>query len=353
MIAGVPQILELTPEQVCDVRGHLLAEVVRGPQRSDLLRHLFDAWLDPKGPRHLTIKDIQRACRAFAQSDSRAIRAVMSHLKKALRAHFNEYSCVVRLNILEGYQPQFVRNVRPTTDGLAARFWAPYRTGTPVRILYPEPPFYKDGNDTYLRNPVDGIDAGARLRYLSYVEPLEQTYSFVPSGVVEGMLFLLEAFQRLGIEFRTTAVRSEVEANLVRDEPLVVLGTPATTQLVGALEARTSAHTTRYSVEVHSPPKTYADKSKPEEITGIKYALLTRRVIGRQPVTILSAAHGRTVQALANALTDEEDLAALAKKCRTTDAFPEQLQAIFEVETVDVTPEPFAASIRPIRVLKA
>jgi hypothetical protein len=344
----------LSREQQCELRDYLIANAARGPQRRVLLQHLFTLWLQPTPPMHISVKDILKTCPTF--TDDRAVRSDMSRLKEDLRQFFKHRGRLYpfRLSIDAGYQPRYDHNDAALGSGLIWKFWRPY-IGRSVRIVYPEPIFFRDARDTYIRMPdVSSADALEQLSYLNYARPLKENCSFVPSGIVEGMLFLLEAFQKIGVRFSSTVVSSELLPD--GDEPMIVLGTPSTARIVTTLEASTDARTTNEGISVSSKKGhrlRFADSTKREDLTGTKYALLTRRKAGQHLVTILSAAHGRTVQALARFLTQDNDLSLLEQYFDKSDDFPTQLQAVFEVKMVETDRDPHIDSIRPRSLLSA
>jgi hypothetical protein len=343
----------LSREQQKELQDHLVEHAVRGPQRRTLLDYLFKQWLDPAPPQHISVKDILKECSAF--TDDRSVRSSMTRLKLDLRQFFdgkgNQYP--FRLTIEHGYQPRFTHNGLEL-HGAVSTFWRPY-VGHSVRIVYPEPIFFRDAKDAYIRMPgISSAEALDRMSYLNYAQPLKENCSFVPSGIVEGMLFLLEMFQKLGIRFRSSAVLSDVLPD--GDEPVIVLGTPNTARLVTTLEASTEARSTDEGVSVSASSKhhrlRFVDTPKREDLTGTKHALLTRRTLGKRLVTILSAAHGRTVQALSQFLTQEDSLALFATKFGIKDELPTQLQAVFEVKMVETDGEPHIDSIWPKHILQ-
>jgi hypothetical protein len=339
----------VTPE----LRDQLLAEgAVHGRTTIATFKFLFEQWLSPQGLRDIAVKDVLELCPGCS-STSGGVGTLITRLRNQLDAYYRGPGRrhQWRLQIgKDGYQPEMIENDGEAASGYLSRFWAPYLHATrPIHVIYPEPLFYIDANETYIRKP--SASSVENLAPLRCRKPLKENYSFAPAGVVAGMLYLLDVFYRLRIPFRTRAVRPGMTiGDIEGGEPIVILGTPQTTHLITSLESPMDARAVNGGIRVRNGkgrPLRFDDTSKREELTGTKYALLTRREHNLRLVTILSADHGRTVQGLAGFLTNEKQLATLAAKFSPSDSFPQHLQAVFEVTMIETEAEPDIASIVP------
>jgi hypothetical protein len=272
-------------------------------------------------------------------SESRSaesVRELKARLKERLEYFFGQHEVGRALPLrvtFENYRLNFVRNVVEPPEYLT-RFWSHYfDSDHEVRIIYPEPEFFVDENPTYLRNPraltSDVHDAFGYLRPKGKLEP---SYSFVSSGVVRAMLLLAEMLQAGATRFITTPIRP-FTFDADDDHDLIVLGTPTTSNLTLALEEPMIARTTALGIVVNGT-LAYKDEQE-EDVTGTKWALLTRREhrFQNRVVTSISAKHGRAVQAVAEVLLTRWDgLERLAAHLKANGSFPPYFQTVLRVE---------------------
>lgn len=349
--------LILPPEVRMKLRASILAHVAKTEDQRQVITQLFDDVPDGAEPRARTASDvIERMTRPRPTKDG--MRALVYRLNKNLQRFFAEATAgrahAHRVTIHE-YRLHFEPNVVEPATNLVESFWSPYLdSDKPVRVLYPEPQFFMDDRFTYFRNPAAATpDRKELFEYLRPEGTLAPSYSFVPSGVVRALLFLIEAFTGSGIRFTASPIRPYMQADHEEDEHVVVLGTPSTNPLVTTLEARMPLQLTTAGIS-RDGVATYLDDNQ-EDLTGVKWALLTRRAhrfTGRL-ITVISAKHGRTVQALAGFLTRHPDLQMLARHLNVSDAFPREFQTVFEVEMSRAGGEPRIDSIRPVRTEQA
>jgi hypothetical protein len=108
------------------------------------------------------------------------------------------------------YRPRFKINIPRSSNeaDYLRQFWAPHlESNYPTHILYPEPCFFEDSQNTYLRNPeAPRAENRDRFSYLSFREQpdvayhtqLKPSHSYVPSGTVSALLHLHGAPSDLG-----------------------------------------------------------------------------------------------------------------------------------------------------------
>jgi hypothetical protein len=335
------------------LRASILAHVAKTDDQREIVTRLFDDVPDGAVPPALSASDvIDRMPKPRPTKDG--IRALVYRLNRNLERFFAKAAAgrahAHRVKIHE-YRLYFEPNVVEPATNLVEGFWSPYlNSDKPVRILYPEPQFFMDDRFTYLRNPAAATpDRNELFAYLRPEGTLVESYSFVPSGVVRALLFLIEAFTDSGIRFIGSPIRPYMQADHEEDEHIVVLGTPSTTPLITTLETRMPLQVTTAGIS-RDGVVTYCDDNE-EDLTGVKWPLLTRRAhrfTGRL-ITVISAKHGRTVQALAGFLTRHPDLQVLARHLNVSDAFPREFQTVFEVEMSRAGGEPRIDSIRPVK----
>jgi hypothetical protein len=89
--------------------------------------------------------------------------------------------------------------MHPYNEDLATQFWQKYidnsnKSKMPVRMFYPEPQFFQDDHGIYLRNPeLSGegrIDFKEMFSHLNIPGRLEESFSFVPAGIVRALVYL-------------------------------------------------------------------------------------------------------------------------------------------------------------------
>jgi hypothetical protein len=149
-------------------------------------------------------KDILEACPSKEDpADPRgAVRGLMRDLKKALKQFFEEEPLGIeqRYSVtFEGdgnYLPVIRDNraeVRP--DHAVTYFWEPHKTNArPTLILFVEPQFFIDAKGTYFRNP--GVNTPEQAAAQFGIEgAIKTSYSFVPSGIVQAMLHVMETLR--------------------------------------------------------------------------------------------------------------------------------------------------------------
>jgi len=237
---------------------------------------------------------------------------------------------------------------------LEGEFWKPYwandRQHKPVRVYYPEPRFFRDKKDTYIRNPE--VTTKEQVSFFSYLHAegeLRESFSYVPAGVVRAILSLYDFFQPKGVSLAVSAVRPGTMPD-DEDEHVIILGTPTSNGMIPLKEGAMPLKVTWEAVDVDrrlkrlykisSPPgipvrHRYVDERN-EGLFEKKWGLVTRceHIAGRA-MTIVSAKHGRTVQALIRSLTRHQELEGLQQLVReldVDDTFPDRFQALFQVD---------------------
>jgi hypothetical protein len=333
------------------LRAGILSHVCKGAREHALVEFLF-ARLSRNETRVLTAGDVMAACPEGPDSKT-GVGSLKHRLNAKLRVFFDDHvEFPARVTIAEGYHLVFEEN----KSDLVERFWRPYLgSEQPVRMFYPEPQFFKDDHDTYLRNPTaTKPEDGGAFEYLwhSDAAKLKPVYSFVPAGVVRAMMLLIECLQHYDVRFMSSVVRP-MNIDDSGQEDLIILGTPSTNHLIATLERRMFAYADQKGIIVAPGTRSqriYPDDNQ-EDLTGVKWALLTRRTRFGRNTTILSAKHGRTVQALAAFLTNHENLKVLADHLKCDGAFPKEFQVIFKVQMNETGTEPHIDDIGPERAL--
>ncbi|MEA2239344.1 MAG: hypothetical protein QOC81_4068 [Thermoanaerobaculia bacterium] len=344
----------LSRDEQTRLRQVLLGDTASAPRQQALLAFLFDRLLNEE------VDELSAAAVMKRYSNAPTSKGGLGSLKHLLNSKlakfFDEHAQDQpwRMSISDGYlfhvEPN---NPVPPTD-LVARFWSPYiGSAQPIRLFYPEPQFFKDRKETYLRNSAAVKAESARVfKYLGFDgrSDLKPVYSFVPAGVVRAMLYLLECFQRYDIRFLSRVIRPS-GADETDQGHMLILGTPSTNPLIATLETRLRARSDSRGIVIDSGStrERILPDDNQEDLTGVKWALLTRRVhrfTGRL-TTILSAKHGRTVEALAGFLVNHDSLKELAEYLGVENgAFPEELQMIFKVHMSETGSEPYIDDIQ-------
>jgi hypothetical protein len=169
--------------------------------------------------------------------DDRTLRSHINRLNKDLDHFFEsasgkESTFRVRIATDGSRMLHFLLNEEIPQSGvdLVDHFWMPYLDSErPVQILYPEPQFYRNDSNVYLRHTkVNNIEE-ARKRFGD--GPLMPSYSFVPSGIVGAMTTLLLCFRKYLRMHKTPleALRvrpSDRPLDLTRNNHLIILATP-------------------------------------------------------------------------------------------------------------------------------
>ncbi|MFN7992416.1 MAG: hypothetical protein U0Q18_02375 [Bryobacteraceae bacterium] len=263
------------------------------------------------------------------------------------------------------YRPLFKRNTPPPcqTDYLA-QFWAAHLSPKPTQILYPEPCFFIDAQNTYLRNvEVNSMDDRARFSYLAdrtqsdshvYMDHLKTSYSYVPAGAVSAMLCVMKCFREQWNRYL------EAQPFLPFDpvpnaSDLIVLGTSTSMRAVATLERHMPIHTGSKSVTIAGEEPVFDTEYLDEQGRRLflKWGTVTRRRdrYSGQVSTILSAHHGRAVEAIASFVTKSQSLLSVAGKLQHPQIFPESFQALFSVEMEETPRGPVVTYIAVDRVI--
>lgn len=287
-----------------------------------------------------------------------AIRRRVSDLRKRLEQFFDENAHAFPIRVyIEKFRLRFEQNAVESRADFRTEFWSHYfASDKPVRILYPEPEFFIDEHPTYFRNPAAiATDVRQAFEYLDVAggaEKLERAYSFVPSGIVRAMLFLVEMFQERPVRVHATPVWPFSSENHDPDADLIVLGTPTTSPITNTLEERMPARTTPEGIEIGGMLK-YRDANQ-EDTTGEKWGLVTRRAhrFRGRLITVISAKHGRTIQAITEFLTRRDDMEKLAQHVRSSGESPHKLQTVFRVDMSKGAGEPRIEAVEPVEILQ-
>jgi hypothetical protein len=235
------------------------------------------------------------------------------------------------------YLPKFRLNAPPPkeTDFFTALWQAHRNSLQPTKILYPEPQFFIDGQNTFLRNPeANELHRTERFQYL-YPEktlPLQPAYSYVPSGLVSAMLHIITCFQRWGQEIIPQPLHPHDVVPNTSDN-LIVIGTPTSTRVIGLLEAVLPIHTQSKQITIKGAESVEDDPDDAQPVSN-KWGTLSRRRQNDRVVTVLSARHGRTVDAMAKFITTPSRIPSLADKLGKPVTCPECFQGLFRVTMV-------------------
>jgi hypothetical protein len=295
--------------------------------------------------------------KADAKDPKAALRRLMSDIKGKLTAFFNNHAEAYKLPYSVSFQGDgnfllvFERMTpRPVQADFVPVFWKPYfmsPMSVNALILYPEPQFFVDREGTYFRNPSANISTDRHVfSYLQVPGTLETSYSFVPAGIVQAMLCIMDKLREYEKDREHfpagTAIKPSTTTPPEKDN-LILLATPTSSPLTETLEAGMPMQTTRDGV-YYDRPEPYGDTSVPQgkSVVMVKWGVVTRKPQGLRTVTVLSAKHGRTVEAMAKFVTAHSQLATLAQKLQRVNAFPERFQALFRVRMVKTPEGPFS-----------
>ena len=297
-------------------------------------------------PQPICAAEIVKALPGIVTNEQNA-RQMASRLKKDC-AHFFDKSeegrrqkwCVY---FTDGdYLPRFkINSPSPKEEDFFTAFWFVHRDSmNPTRLVYPEPQFFIDKGDTYLRRPrAYGIQDKKQFDYLypDDWDHLRTAYSYVPSGIVGAMLRIIACFHSFGRDILVTPLRPGPD-DLVPDtrDNLIVLGTPTSTRVTTILEEGLPIrahpeHITRAEDRpVDEGGSEYAENDAP---LSPKWGVLTRRRhrYDDRVVTLLTARHGRTVDAMAQFITSAADMSHLGEKLHKPMLCPDWFQALFRV----------------------
>jgi hypothetical protein len=340
---------QLKPEDLQDLESAILTHVVsRQGRKRCVIKYLFDAVRtrgSNKNP--ISTQELSEACpgdssRAGASS---AFRTMIKELKQDLTLFYgsSEGQSLPYRMTWDGngnYLPKFLPN---TIKDFVPLFWAPYLgLDKKPRLMYPEPFFVIDHTGTNLRNSaVNTIAEKHKFSYLTanpplddgrtYADALETGYSYIPAGIVQGMFFVVNALAR---HAKNSSLEAEaVMPSLVRplhSDELILLATPTSIGgIVDTLESGLRMRTTAKGIRIDDDEQ-FEDKED-EGPHLIKWGLLTREQNRNRTVTVISANHGRTVEAIAQALTNNKQLAELAKQLPKRYPFRSSFQTLFRV----------------------
>jgi hypothetical protein len=344
----------------------IVDHVVSGPRERPVIEYLFQCSIDAKGKtRH--ISEVEVAEHVWGNVESHgAARTVITRLRRKLEEFF-AHDPVGRRQGKKVLIPQrtyflaFAENSPPPMPSdLVKSFWSPYYSSDqPVRFFYPEPEFFVDSRSTHFHNPdANHADGSKYFSYLGLKQKPAAHFGFVPSGIVQAMVFLFECFQRPP---RAPATASPLRPSVPlpqEDEDIIVLGTPSTLPHLAELEASSPLRTGKNEVTFKQPgqkSQTYCDGplKKGDEDLLVAWAVLTRRAHRYQgrTITVLAASNGRAVEALASFLTRQPELETLAKAFATGSSFPDRFQVLFEVQMLRTSAEPRVDQVRPEKVL--
>jgi hypothetical protein len=285
-----------------------------------------------------------------------ALRTLKTELNKRLATFFDGegQSLPYRMTLPgEGsFTPQFSRN---NATEFAPLFWRPYLESDRVtRLMYPEPFFVIDKNATTFRNSaVNKLEDKETLAYLGgppigkgkgkiqlgerYVDTLKAGYSYVPAGIVQAMFHVTNCLLRHAnhLELQAEALMPADVRPRSPDE-LILFATPTSVAgivkyLEGGLRMQTTSEGVRLAGRNPIP-----ETEEGEEF--VKWGVVTRKRVLNQTITLISAKHGRAVEAISQELTISKRLAALAEMLQTANGFPLEFQALYSVR-MKTTPE--------------
>ena len=212
---------------------------------------------------------------------------------------------------------------------LVAQFWSPYFDGKPSRILYPEPLFFSNGKDTYIRHiEVNSPDSRKSPPLPLEYEPMHACHPYVPAGVVGAMLRLISCFAPNNVRLEASPFRSGARIT-DRNENLIILGTLASMPLVSGLETSSPSRARNR----HSALALRSSQFSKGAASYVEPALITRRhhLFRRNVVTVINSAHSRAVEAIVRFLTSDAEMESLRSAFDRTDGFPKFFQADFDV----------------------
>jgi hypothetical protein len=207
--------------------------------------------------------------------------------------------------------------------------------------MYPEPFFLIDKFSTTFRNSaVNRVEDKKSLAYLggprrrkdkaaaSYVDTLEAGYSYVPAGIVQAMFVITHCLLR-----KPSHLKLEADPMMPLDvwprhtDELILFATPTSvTEIVRSVEGGLRFQTSSEGVRVDGA----APIPEPEEGDEFeKMGVVTRIRHLNQTITLISAKHGRAVEAISRELATSEKLNLLAEMLRTPKGFPPEFQALY------------------------
>ena len=336
---------------------HMLDSKAKGTRVA--IRFVFDEAIRMgKNPERIVPDDIirdklgEKAYQALnpdqmAKADQ-AVRSMMSRLNRDLKSFFEEQPpCEKERQRVQfevgDYYPRIVPNHRKTEqEDYVAAFWRPYFTSSKrTRILYTEAQSFIDSRQTYfLSNEANSPDKKNIFDYLNVPGGLDSISAFISSGTVQALLSIIECLRRYAgqrEDFITAATTHPGDIVPDDDENLIILATPASAVMVSILEKGMPFRRSGKHVAIENEQPVEDDDIEmlsQDTASMVKWGVLTRRRhrFNDRIVTVLAARNGRTIEAMADCLTDKMDITALAGKFDRTNGFPASHQALFRVE---------------------
>jgi hypothetical protein len=293
-------------------------------------------------PIFIPVREIIESIVEDGPKTEEAAKTCMSRIHKAVRGFQmtkRGRSLPVRADFKWGNQAvAFTHNVgerdpvhadnRHDKAAVVTKFWMPYFEGKPARILYPEPLFFKDDRDTFLRNvKANSPEDRTLLQYVRPAGKLRPSHPYVPAGIVRAMLRLSCYFAAHDTLLEASPIRPGLRIN-ERNENLIVLGTNATLALLSGLEVNAP----QQKEGAKSPLKLRA-RPRPSATHRIEPALMTRRnhLFHRNIITVLDSYNSPAVEAVTRFLTSEAEMETLAGSFGSGSEFPKYCQADFDV----------------------
>lgn len=360
MIPSSLKVSHVREKTKAALRERLIAQEAN-EDRKQLLWYLFQESID-KGDNDFRISTKQINEEVFNSHplDDPTIRSHINRLNRDLNAYFDGAGAKEKYRALIAVDGSrmlhyFVNEEPSRPADLVEPFWEPYLDSEiSVLILYPEPQFYRNKSNVYLRHTaVNNVEA-AKKRFGP--GPLMQSFSFVPSGIVAAILMVLLCFRKSARMYRTPleAVRvrpSDRPLDLYKHNNLIVLatptshGTPDVDPLVFELERgwplrhdeNVSDVTREDDVKHPDDCQEIVDDEK-EELE--KWVVLTRRQQSDRLVTLVAGWHGRSIEAVAHIITGQTDhdgssawtnLREVAAALKCGETFPPEFQVLFKV----------------------
>jgi len=230
------------------------------------------------------------------------------------------------------------------------RFWQPYLLEPQCNLLlFSDLLFFTDGQGTFWRD-IFVNRANGSLRRLRQVfslpksDQLQPTRAFISAGELRALYSLQALFGQAGGKVEPREVRELTEEDL-EGSNLILIGSSRTNPLVDrvqpyfqwTLTERNVLYTPSAGGRVHRLRD--REWAQGDVIRRRSFALVQRTVLpGGEIATAICANNGRSIQAVAELLTDEEETSRvlhILSDGRAEPLLPSHLELLFQVELAD------------------
>lgn len=230
------------------------------------------------------------------------------------------------------------------------RFWQPYLLELERNLLvFSDLLFFTDGQGTFWRDIFVNRTNGSvrRLRQLFALpksDQLRPTRAFISAGELRALYSLQALFGEAGSKVEPCEVR-ELPAEDLGGSNLILIGSSRTNPLVDRVQSYfqwtlTERHVS-YAPSAGGRLRRLRDRewAQGDVIRRRSFALLQRTVLPEgEVVTAICANNGRSIQAVAELLTDEEETRRVLQilgNGRSESLLPSHLELLFQVELAD------------------